>query len=130
MSLIFTLSGCATEDPLVGQWQRIEPGSSYNNLIVNVERLDGGSYRALIVNLGDRMSAYNYKVGDTKWKDVTKLSDGLYEYNDLGKQSNKVVWHEMYLNYDKSNPDEITMTSVASNGQVGSSQLWHRVKSE
>lgn len=130
ISFAILLTGCinAPKDPLVGQWQRIEPDTIYNNLIVNVEALDDG-YRAVIIEMSPEMEAAGYHIGDTKWKNVNKLKEGLYEYEDLGKlfATKETQWYDMNLNMDMKNPDVINMTSVANTGEIGSNQQWKRV---
>lgn len=75
-----------TEDvqaPLVGSWQR--SGGDYSVLQGMVVEVDEEGTEGTIVSVA--RNPYEFQVGDTKWRSISAISEGLYRFEDLSRES-------------------------------------------
>lgn len=100
---------------LDGEWFRVGSNNPVNdNMFIEVENSQG-----LIT---DKANAPNFNVGDVKWKDITVLSDELFDYEELGSDGN------YYSAVMELADDTTLLLSVGSSG-AGNAQQWLRVGS-
>lgn len=75
-----------TVDPqarLVGSWKR--SGGDYSVLQGMVVQVDVEGIEGTIVSVA--RNPYEFQVGDVKWRSISAISDGLYRFEDLSRES-------------------------------------------
>ena len=127
--VISILFSCNSQDRIVGKWERI--GDEYQGLRVEVNQI-GDKFIGKLIHVTPTAKSYGLVLQDVKWKDIIKINDSVYEFNDLAKGYN-------YLNYITSSYSDYYLTFVSDNvikmrkdfkgnEPWGTEQLWYRIE--
>ncbi|MCR8641873.1 hypothetical protein NV379_04300 [Paenibacillus sp. N1-5-1-14] len=115
---LLMIVGCGNSKSIVGLWERND-GSVFNGMQVQVEKLDSGEYRGIIIKLGAQK---DFKENDTKWKDIKKIKENGFDFVDLGVGA-KYDMHMML----SENGESLKMRNLTGSEEIGSEQAWKRI---
>ena len=82
----FLFLSCNHQDKLIGKWERIGDRFSGMQIIVKNEN---GSFKAEMIKTTD--SIIGFVIGDIKWKNIKKITNDKYEFEDLGKKPTEYI---------------------------------------
>ncbi len=116
--------GNTQQDRLVGKWERF--GDPYEGLQVDVRKVDD-KYVGELVHTTDTAIYFGLELQDVKWKDLRKVNDTVYEFEDLRKRhiSGKIYlqYTDAYLRFISNDTVLITHKGMGDE-MFGSKQTW------
>ena len=131
LSVLF-FSSCQNNDKIIGTWERY--GDVLEGMRIKVVK-EGEHLKGTIIYSTDFSKERGFAEGDVKWKNIKKMTDAKYEYEDLKKT--RVPYSDLFEpSYGLSNLELVSeneiYTRVFSKGTeyVGTEQKWKRVKDE
>ncbi|MDP1623783.1 MAG: hypothetical protein Q8M08_15765 [Bacteroidales bacterium] len=125
---ISLLTSCKKEDKLVGNWERY--GDRFEGMKIHVVK-EGESFKASIVFVTDSIKLGGFVVGDIKWKNIKKITDNKYEFEDLAKKqsiyTDKFEPSYVLANLEMITDDEIHTRNFSKGLEaIGTEQTWKR----
>jgi hypothetical protein len=127
---IFIFQSCHQPDRLIGKWERISDRHKGMQILVKNE---GVSFKAEIIATTDSNVLSGFVVGDIKWKDIKKISENKYEFQDLGKIS--IIFSDKFgSEYVMARLEIITDTLLQTrlfakaNEVTGTESKWKKIK--
>lgn len=127
-SLLLTLIGCSSQDPIIGTWERT--GDDYKGMRIKIEQ-NSATINAQLIKRPDNGDT-TFTVGDIKWKDIKKVDDKKYVFGDLSKYD--YAYGTLFQNRYEDSYLTIENNELKTRGfskgdeSIGTEQTWRRIK--